>query len=160
MPERGGAEARASRPAPPRFRRADRERLVAAAARLVARGRLEFPSQEAFLTELRAELARLDPLARIGPRRLRRLMLGSGLLRLRVTYTERAHRRPLGRCPVCGEALAPVVNQTLYGDRVTLGYACRACGYWTHLHRRVPIRYAVRLTRGAMGPPPGDGPRT
>jgi hypothetical protein len=32
-------------------------------------------------------------------------------------------------------------NETIFGGKVTLGYKCRACGYWTGLKRRVPVRY-------------------
>jgi hypothetical protein len=129
----------------PRFRRASPEAIADAADRLVARGRREFPSQAALLEAVRRELGRSDPTRRVGARRLRRLLLDAGRARLRIAYAERADRRPLGWCPVCGESLKAVVNRTLEGDRVVLGHACRRCGYWTHLRRRVPVRYAVRL---------------
>lgn len=124
-----------------------------AAGRLSLRGKLEYPSQEAFLLAVRRELRALDAGSRIGARRLRRVLLDAGRLRLRIAYSERVDRRPLPWCPVCVDALRPVVNQTLEGDRVTLGYRCRRCGYWTHLNRRVPIRYSVRIL-------PGRGPAT
>ncbi|HYK92645.1 MAG TPA: hypothetical protein VEY07_01210 [Thermoplasmata archaeon] len=156
MPARAGAGPPAE-PADARYRRAAPESVAEAVHRLTDRGRDEFPTQQALLTAVRRELVRSDPALRIGPRRLRRLLLDSGLARLRVDYSERQDRRPLERCPVCGDSLRRVVNRTLEGDRVVLGYACSRCAYWTHLRRRVPIRYSVRLLRGRREPVRSSG---
>ena len=149
MPARAGDAATTERSSgrAASFRRASAELVSAAAGRLFERGRREYASQAAFLAALRRELVRGDPRARVGARRLRRLLLEADLVGLRVAYSERSDRRPLTACPVCGTALGPVVNRTLDDDRVVLGYRCRRCGYWTHLHRRVPTRYTVRLRR-------------
>ncbi len=102
-------------------------------------------------------LAAKDPLAALGGWRLRRLVLGSPGIRVDVRYAERATRRPLSSCPVCGAPIAPIRNRTLEGDRVVLGYRCTRCGYWTHLHRRTPVRYRF-LAVGRDAPPSAEGP--
>lgn len=151
MPEKAVDAERTERSAA--FRRARPDSLTGVARRLAELGRTDFPSQEALLGAVRRELRRSDPALRVGARRLRRLLLASGLARFRITYSSRTDRRPLVNCPVCGEPLRRVVNRTLEGDRVVLGYACGRCGYWTHLKRRVPIRYAVHLARAATTDP-------
>jgi DNA-directed RNA polymerase subunit RPC12/RpoP len=83
---------------------------------------------------------------------MRALLLEVPGLRLRVRYAERPTRRPLARCPVCGGSLRPIRNQTLLGDEVTLGYRCGRCSYWTHLKRRVPVRYQFVPAALAEGP--------
>ncbi len=148
MPGKVADAGRASGKDAPAYRRADLPALAEAAERLRARGRVEFPSQAAFVAQLRRELLRADPSLRIGPRRLRQLLLATGRLSLSIAYSTRTDRRPLRECPVCAGPLRRLVNQTLDNDRVVLGYACPLCGYWTHLGRRVPVRYGIRLRAG------------
>ena len=145
MPGKGATPPREA-PAP-RYRRPPPDRVEAAARRLLASGRTLYESQAAFRRALLGELRATDPLAGLGARRLRRLLLEAGAVRLRILYTERNDRRPLARCPVCGDSLHAIRNRTLFGDRVTLGYRCHRCGYWTHLKRRVPRRYAISARR-------------
>jgi C4-type Zn-finger protein len=73
---------------------------------------------------------------------MRQVLLDEPGVRIEVRYTEKTTRRALNnRCPVCRSALRAIRNRTLEGDRVVLGYRCGRCGYWTHLRRRVPVRY-------------------
>jgi DNA-directed RNA polymerase subunit RPC12/RpoP len=117
--------------------------VTRAARALLRPAARSFSSQAEFRRALLGELRRDDPLLAIGARRLRRLLLDAHAVRLEVSYTERADRRPLASCPVCGEPVRPIRNRTLLGDSVTLGYRCPRCSYWTHLKRRVPTRYFV-----------------
>jgi ribosomal protein L34E len=112
----------------------------AARRALTAQAR-SFPSQASFRRAVVPLLKREDPLFSIGGRRLRRLLIDAPGVRLRVRYAERENRAPLQRCPICQSPVTPIRNRTLWDDRVTLGYRCPQCGYWTHLRRRVPIRY-------------------
>jgi DNA-directed RNA polymerase subunit RPC12/RpoP len=146
----GGARRRSDRrrrrartdPGPrPRFRRPDAETVRWAAHGAIAKGGRAFPSQAALRRALLPVLRRKDPLFALGGRRMRTLLVESPGLHLRVRYAERETRSPLSRCPVCGGALATIRNRTLFDDEVTLGYRCPRCGYWTHLKRRVPVRY-------------------
>ncbi|MCI4336866.1 MAG: hypothetical protein L3K17_06700, partial [Thermoplasmata archaeon] len=128
---------------PPRYRRASAEAVAAAARSLLRPAARTFGSQAQFRQALLRELRRDDPALAIGARRLRRLLLDARAVRFEITYREQANRKPLEQCPVCGESLDPIRNQTLSGGVVTLGHRCRRCGYWTHLKRRVPTRYFV-----------------
>ncbi|MGI0053860.1 MAG: hypothetical protein ACREC5_03360 [Thermoplasmata archaeon] len=100
-----------------------------------------FGSQAELRRALLRELRGRDRRFALGGRRMREILLELPGIELKVRFAERPTRRPLARCPVCASDLVPIRNRTLWGDRVTLGYRCRRCGYWTHLRRRVPVRY-------------------
>ena len=139
----------------PSYRRPGADAVRSAAARAIGGAGRAYPSQAAFQRALLPVLRRDDPLFRLGPRRMRALLTQSAVVTLRVRYTERTDRRPLAHCPVCGSELRPIRNRTLLGDEVTLGYRCVLCPYWTHLKRRVPVRY-VFVPAGSG--PGGDRP--
>lgn len=142
MPERGGKEERPSRRnRPVKYRHAAAELVQRAARRVVRGGKATFPSQAAFRAALLEQIRRDEPLAVVGGRRLRRLLIGVPGVRLTVRYTERHDRRPLTQCPVCGSELTPIHNRTLGGETIVLGQRCTRCDYWTHAERRVPVRY-------------------
>ncbi len=108
-------------------------------------------SQAALRRAVLPLLAEQDPLFVVGGWRLRQLLLDVPGIRIDVRYTERRTRRPLPYCPVCRSPLRTIRNRTLEGDRVTLGYRCTRCVYWTHLRRRVPVRYRfVRVGAGGQ----------
>lgn len=98
------------------------------------------------LTELVAdELGRRDPQNRVGPERLRRLVVRMDHVRTTI-HTRRGENRTLRKtCPVCGAPLETVRNRTLDGGAVDLQAKCTECDYWTGRERRVPVRYVFHL---------------
>jgi ribosomal protein L34E len=136
----------------PRFRRPDDELVARAARRLVRGNKASFPSQEAFREAVVRALRHDDPLAALGGRRLRRLLVDVPGVRLSVRYAERDGRPLPSRCPVCSGALAPIRNRTLTGETVELGKRCVRCDYWTHGVARVPVRYSVSQVSGRRAP--------
>lgn len=82
-----------------------------------------------------------DEAYKVGEERLRRIAIDSKLFDLRILTRETPERKSLVNCPVCGSRLGRLRNMTVFGGTVTLGYRCGRCGYWTGLHRRVPVRY-------------------
>lgn len=145
-------------PPAPRYRRPDPDAVRRAARRALARSGRSFSSQAALRRHLLKLLREEEPLFSLGGKRMRRLLVSEPGIHLKVRYAERPSRRPLSRCPVCGSSLAAIRNRTLLEDRVTLGYRCTKCGYWTHLKRRVPVRYEF-VPAGIDGRPRGDTPR-
>jgi len=127
----------------PRFRRPADGDVQRAARRLVRGSKAAFSSQSEFRSALVAALRRDEPLATVGARRLRKLLVQLPGVRLTVRYRERAGGNPLVACPVCGSPLKPIRNQTLSGDSIVLGQRCTRCDYWTHRARRVPVRYLI-----------------
>ncbi|MCI4350840.1 MAG: hypothetical protein L3K15_04945 [Thermoplasmata archaeon] len=107
-----------------------------------------FPSQVAFAAEIVGRLQRVDPGLVVGGARLRRILLETTGVVVRVRYGERAGPPASDLCPVCRSPLRRIPNRTLEGGTVTVGYRCPRCGYWTHLRRRVPVRYIFERSRG------------
>jgi len=124
-----------------RFRRPPAELVQRAARRVVRGGRASFASQAAFRDALLALIRREEPLAALGGRRLRHLLIDVPGLRLAVRYREGPEGPPPSSCPVCGAALQEIQNRTLEGGRIVIGRKCTRCEYWTHGRRRVPVRY-------------------
>ena len=143
MPE-AVATAPPDRPADdgPSRRRPDRDAVRSAAREALGRGSAHLPSQAALRRALLPILKEMDPAFVLSNRRMRSMLLGAPGLRVRVRYRETSERSPPSACPVCSSPLEEIHNRTLFGDRVTLGYRCSRCAYWTHLKRRVPVRYA------------------
>lgn len=141
MPGKGDEDRPGAEGTTPRFRRPPDELLRRAARRVVRSGKATFPSQAALREAVLSYLRRDEPLAAIGGARLRRLLIGVPGVRLTVRYTERANLAPPSDCPVCRSPLRPIRNQTLTGERIVLGQRCTRCDYWTHGHRRTPVRY-------------------
>ncbi len=148
MPEKDGA---VERPAKARraasFHRPGDEEIVRAARRLVRGSKATFGSQNEFRAAVTRYLRNEDPLAVVGGRRLRRLLIGVPGIRITVHYTEQPATEPLTACPVCGSPLRPIRNMTLAGEAVVLGQRCTRCDYWTHRTRRVPTRYRISSGR-------------
>lgn len=154
VPEKAVGEAHRSRPstAGVRYHRPTPEAIERAARTALARPSSKAASQRELLARVLPILRRRDPIAALGGRRLRGILLDLPEVRLDVVYREESSRRPLGRCPVCSGAVRPIRNRTLDEDRVILGYRCPRCGYWTHLRRRIPVRYTIRLGAARLQP--------
>jgi hypothetical protein len=94
------------------------------------------------LTELvLRSLRRHDPDYTVSEERVRRLALGNGLATVDIRCRDTRDKTSAGACPVCGSRMDRIRNLTVYGGSVTMGYKCKACGYWTGLKNRVPTLY-------------------
>jgi predicted RNA-binding Zn-ribbon protein involved in translation (DUF1610 family) len=94
------------------------------------------------LTELvNVNLRSMDPQFCASEERIRRITLSNRLAKVEIQTREGQERSHNAPCPVCGKRMRRQQNETIFGGKVTLGYKCRACGYWTGLKRRVPVRY-------------------
>ncbi len=139
---------------PPKYRLPPGDLVRSVARRQLGRMGQAARSQAGLRRAVLPSLASKDPLFVLGGWRLRKILLDSPGIRVDVRYAERPTRRPLQRCPVCRSPVRPIRNRTLEGDRVTLGYRCTHCAYWTHLRRRVPVRY--RFVRVGLDGEPLD----
>jgi predicted RNA-binding Zn-ribbon protein involved in translation (DUF1610 family) len=94
------------------------------------------------LTELvNFNLRNMDPQFRASEERIRRTTLMNKLAKVEIQTREVQDKSSKATCPVCGKRMRRLRNETIFGGKVTLGYKCRACGYWTGLKKRVPVRY-------------------
>ena len=83
---------------------------------------------------------------------------GPKLAKVEIQTREAEEKSRNVRCPVCGSKTKRIQNETVYGGKVTLGYKCRSCGYWTGMKRRVPTRY-IFYGDGAKYPVPDESVR-
>jgi hypothetical protein len=77
----------------------------------------------------------------VSERRLRSIVLDSGLVKIEIHSREGDPHKVLTRCPVCNEPLKRVKNLTIYGGEVTIEFRCSKCGYWTGKKKRIPTLY-------------------
>ena len=119
------------------------------AAMYSALGRLRTVDSQHRLKEIvQKELALINPAYRIAPKRLRLLAIKSGYVTLEIrTAEEEKMPKRLKNCPVCGFRLKSLKNRTIYGGKITLGYSCKRCSYWTGLKYQRPVRYIFTKNR-------------
>ena len=77
----------------------------------------------------------------LSPNRLRKLAIDSDFVNLEIHSREGDPKKSMNRCPVCGNNLKKVKNQTIWGGKVTIEFRCKNCGYWTGKKKRIPNRY-------------------
>ncbi|MDG6220841.1 MAG: hypothetical protein QCI38_05260 [Candidatus Thermoplasmatota archaeon] len=105
-------------------------------------------SQEKMLWLVNHELKEKDSLYVITGPRLRRIAIRTGRVMIETFCRETKYRRSVLQCPVCTSATKVVKNQTIYGGTVALAHQCPACGYWSGLKFRMPVRYRFLLKEG------------
>ena len=91
------------------------------------------------------ELSKSDPDYTLSAKRLRLTAIDSSFIRMEIHYREGEQKNAIHRCPVCDSKLKFVKNMTIFGGKVTLGYKCKKCPYWTGLKKMVPTRYIFTL---------------
>ena len=77
----------------------------------------------------------------VSERRLRNIVLKSGLVNIEIHSREGDPHKILTRCPVCNASLRRVKNLTIWGGEVTIEFRCSNCGYWTGKKKRIPTLY-------------------
>lgn len=128
-----------------RVRRAPPDDAVREALLRVMKEAKHVRSQKKLLSMVEEELRKMNSQWGITPKRLRRLTAETPGVKI-ISYCRTSHAGVTSNiCPVCGGEMRPVKNQTLYGWRVTSGYSCPQCGYWTGKRRRVPTLYEFIL---------------
>jgi len=115
-------------------------------------------SQNRFAKLVNDKLKLVDAEYTASEERIRRVALYRKLAKVEIQTREAEEKSRNVRCPVCGSKTRRIQNETVYGGKVTLGYKCRACGYWTGMKRRVPTRY-IFYGDGAKFPVPDESVR-
>ncbi|NPA75917.1 MAG: hypothetical protein GXO25_07565 [Euryarchaeota archaeon] len=103
-------------------------------------------SQAALTREVLKHLKRLNEEFSISGKRLRKIALKMEEVSVEIrckTSTEEVFH--METCPVCGEKMERIVNLTLEGKKIVVGFRCSFCPYWTGRKLRVPTRYIFRL---------------
>ena len=115
-------------------------------------------SQTALHRHVIDRLRASDPDYRLGPGRLRRLAIRSGLVRIVVHTRANSDPGPTELCPVCHGDFEQIRNTTLYGGEITLGNQCKRCGFSTGKDWREPARYIFHAVL-QMAPSNLDSPQ-
>jgi len=83
----------------------------------------------------------------VSPKRLRNIAINSDFVKLEIHSREGDPKKSMNKCPVCGQNLSKVKNQTIWGGKVTLEFKCPNCGYWTGKKKRIPTRYVFHYKK-------------
>ena len=103
--------------------------------------RKQMGSQRELRERVIRDLHKVDPGLTVSGPRLRRLAITSGLARVEIEWRETGKKIARARCPVCGSALKPTRNETVFGGSVTLGFSCPMCPFRSTLKRKEPTKY-------------------
>ena len=122
----------------------DAEVIDAIVKVLKRRGTVE--SQAELRKLVMVHLLRINRNYRVSGRRMRILAISSGKVSLEIHYRSTGKDvENMEICPVCGSKMRKIENLTLDGGRVTIGFRCTRCPYWTGKRLRMPIRYVFHL---------------
>jgi len=110
---------------------------------LKRRGSIE--SQNELHREVMKHLKRRNKSYKLTPRRMRIIALRTGKIRMEIRYKlMKREIEEINVCPVCGGKMVKIENATLEGKKVTIGFKCTSCPYWTGKKLRMPVRYIFR----------------
>lgn len=99
---------------------------------------------------VRAELAKSSPGVRASAKRIRRIAIGSGAVRLEIDYRESSKTALPDICPVCGNGMSSVINNTLDGERTEIKRNCTVCPYSVGKVLMVPGKYSFVRSSGEV----------
>lgn len=123
------------------------ERSVIDAIREVMKTRQRIDSQKELATLVLEALRKTDPEARVSAGRIRRIAVTSGVVKLEIEYRESDRRALPDICPVCGNGMTSIINNTLDGEKVEIKRNCTVCPYTMGRNVSVPGRYVFVRTR-------------
>lgn len=102
-----------------------------------------------------AELRKQDPRYSAGGTRIRKVGIAAGAVKLEIEYREAPAAALPDVCPVCGNAMAPVMNRTLDGGAAEVKRSCTVCPFTVGQTVRAPGRY-VFVRAAAHEPSPAE----
>jgi hypothetical protein len=117
------------------------EEVVSQAIKKVMTRNNHIETQTEFLRLVGGELAEIDPEYRVSGERIRRIGLDSNLIKITIEYRESDIKDLPHICPVCRNAMSPVMNRSLEGEYVEIKRKCSVCPYTIGKTVLVPGRY-------------------
>ncbi|AIZ56976.1 hypothetical protein Mpt1_c11100 [Candidatus Methanoplasma termitum] len=123
-----------------RFKVPDEE-VVSQAINKVMTKNNHIETQTEFLRLVRKELSKLDEDYRVSGERIRRIGLDNNLIKITIEYRESDIKDLPHICPVCRNAMSPVMNRSLEGEYVEIKRKCSVCPYTIGKTVLVPGRY-------------------
>ncbi len=103
-------------------------------------------SQAELTREVLKHLKRYDSSFTVSGKRLRKIALKIPSVHVEIRC-KNSHKivEDMKICPVCGEKMEKIENMTLEGEKITMGFRCPSCPYWTGKNLRIPSRYIFKL---------------
>jgi len=107
-------------------------------------------TQNEFLRLVRKELSRLDEGYRVSGERVRRIGLEKGIIKISIEYRESDIEDLPHICPVCRNAMSPVMNRSLDGEYVEIKRKCTVCPYAVGKTVLIPGRYVFSKAKNDL----------
>ncbi len=114
---------------------------VSESVRRVMRRNQRVESQRMLSDLVQEDLASVDPEYRISGERIRRIAVSTGAVKLEIEYRDSVREELPDICPVCGNAMSPIMNMTLEGDVTEVKRNCSVCPFTVGRTFRSPGRY-------------------
>jgi len=125
------------------------EETVSSAIRSVMNRTPHIETQTEFLRLVRKELLKADGDYRVSGERVRRIGLERGIVKVSIEYRDSDIEDLPHICPVCRNAMSPVMNRSLEGEYVEIKRKCTVCPYTIGKTVLVPGKYVFsRVTNG------------
>jgi len=86
-------------------------------------------TQKEFLRLVRKELSKEDSEYKVSGERIRRIGVEKGIVKITIEYRESDIPDLPHICPVCKNAMSPVMNRSLEGEYVEVKRKCTVCSY-------------------------------
>jgi len=107
-------------------------------------------SQSEFTRLVRKELKKDGADYRVSAERVRRVSIERGLVKLSIEYRNSDSVDLPAYCPVCKNAMDPVMNRSLEGDVVEIKRKCTVCPYTIGGKVMSPGRYVFSRASGSI----------
>ncbi|MFA5771516.1 MAG: hypothetical protein WC974_02145 [Thermoplasmata archaeon] len=104
-------------------------------------------TQEKFRELVQKELKDINPAYTITGERLRKIAISSGLVDIHSHVRESGTTGTMRVCPVCGSKVTAVKNMTIGGGKITSGFVCNRCKYWTGRSKRTPTKHVFTFRK-------------
>ena len=104
-------------------------------------------TQKEFLRLVRKELSKVDEEYRVSGERIRRIGVERGIVKITIEYRESDIADLPHICPVCKNAMSPVMNRSLEGEYVEIKRKCTVCPYTMGKKVLLPGRYVFSRSK-------------
>jgi len=122
------------------------EDALSAAIKAVMTSHPHIDSQKELVRLVRMELSKIDEDYRASGERIRKIGIDRGIVKLTIEYHETYSDAKPEICPVCKNAMEPVMNMSLEGNVVEVKRKCTVCPYNMGKITLVPGRYGFSRT--------------
>ena len=123
-----------------KFKIPDQDTVCKAVSRVMLRNQ-RIESQRELSDLVQKELSSEDPEYRISGERIRKVAVSSGAAKVEIEYREAVKKKLPDICPVCGNAMSPIMNMTLEGDVTEVKRNCTVCPFTAGQKACSPGRY-------------------